>query len=272
MSTAFNPKSCNPDQWKTWLRDAGRLYLRAFLGWGLLWVLLYFSLGWCMRQQPLLFVIIAGASGIFQLCHLAVMKRVMTGRVGMADLFSTIGALLRDQRALLIQSVLVRTGVCLGMVLLLIAMNALITFLHGATGTQAVITPPPAPHGWWEQLMAASAPLFNSVIFPLLIQLGGSVSVVLSLLSDGVEIKMARNLDGLATVRNRQGVVLLSFVFLLTITACVWFSPLVPFVVVYWMAVIQCFYADVFKGGYAIEALARAPSKARPAVAFATAA
>jgi hypothetical protein len=270
MTEAFDPKTCDSDQWKTWLRQGARLYLRALSGWGLLWVVVYLALGWAIHQHVFCLVIAVGLSGIFQMAHLGVAARVAQGRVGLMDSLGVLWVLFRDHRKLCLETIAVRTLMCaLALGVMFMADGVILLAQHLLGQAAAPVAVHQAVTGW-NLVMAAGSAIFDGAIFPIIMQLGGSVSCVLMLRQEGIDLQRCRQLDALGTQRNRKSMFVLSWVFIFGAFVCIMIPITLPFWVVYWMSVMHCVYADVFKQGTKIEAMARAPVKAsvRPAAAF----
>lgn len=266
MSDTFSPKTCDANQWRVWLRDGGRLYARSLSSWGLLMVVVYLALGWVAHRYDLGTVVMVALSGVLQLSHLAVMDSLRSGQVGFGAVLKAVFSLWRDHRALLLRTIKVRGLVILGIFLTMMALGLLLALISAPPAS--TVPAAAAPVTWWTELSGAASELYTGAVFPYFLQIGGSVSFVLPLMREGLDTSSARRLDAMATLRNLHGVRQLSLAFMIVAIVSIFIPLLGPFLVVYWMAVTSCAYADIFQGGYKIEALATAPAKLREANAF----
>lgn len=94
MTGTLQPRHCDPEAWRTWLRDGRRLALRTTLGWGPLW------LGWCTVRMAcllavpdtslriLMAVLFSAASPLAEQCHHHAIDLAMEGRPGLGAFLS----------------------------------------------------------------------------------------------------------------------------------------------------------------------------------------
>lgn len=267
MTDTLRPRSCPTDQWKQWIKDGARLYGRAFSTWGLLWILLYLGMGWCVAflQEPwgsLTAWFMVGFSGIFQMMHWTIMQTVREGHVGWSQVLRSAGRMLVEQRSRLARSVVVR--LITAALFLFFSQLVAVALHHAALLTadsvhsQVKVASFAPSSGWMAMLMQASNPLFITVMGPLVIQLGGSQSFVLPLAKEGLGAMPALRLDLDAYRLNRQSMASLNKVMMGLILLTLFFPVCAPWVLVFWMGVMSCAYADIFQGGYRVRALASA--------------
>jgi hypothetical protein len=252
MNQTFQPRACAPDQWKTWLRDGGSLFRRAFPSWGIIWGAIYILLGCAIHTWALLFIIVAALSGVFQMLQQVIMAQMMSGHSGISETTLVVKTFVQEQRSLLIQSIAFRTlGVIVG-----VAIMALFLFSHHGLAT------PKAPPSGWEKWISLMDGLYNCVIFPIIVQMGGCISAILALRRHGVPLGMARKLNAQGYLYNLKSQLILGLTFLVASFVCITLPILIPFLTLYWMGVMECYYADVFQGGYGIKAVVRSHSYA----------
>jgi hypothetical protein len=263
VNDAFDPKACATNQWKVWLKDGTRLYGRAFSGWGLLMLWVYVGLGVADSYNELLGMVAMACSGVLQLAHLTVIEQMRTGHVGVGATGRALKTLWQDNRALLGRTILTRGKWVFGLVAVLWTMSHGLAWLVQALShpsSSAPVLPTTPVDSWWMQLWIDCGRVFHVAFVPLFFQFGGSVSFVLPLMKDGLDAFSACHLDGLATRRNLNSWHVLRMLILIVVLVSASMVPvLLPLLMVWWMAVTQCMYADVFERGSKIEALAQAP-------------
>lgn len=262
MNDTFSPRACAPDQWKVWLRDGVRLYLRGLSSWGALWIVLYLALGWSSQSSTVLSWCLIGLSGVFQHMHTVAFEQLRSGEVGWMDVLRAQRALVAEHTRLLVRSMMVR--LVAGLVLILLA-AAITVGLQAWIASHASSVPSSTTQGWWDMLTRAGLGAALVAGLPVWIQSGGPVSFVLGLLRHRPELSstMARHLDVQAHQLNLNSLYRLHLAW-----AAVWvgvlltFPFLTPIALLLWLSVLSCAYADIFEGGYSIEAMApmRVPS------------
>lgn len=268
VNDTFDPKARDANQWKVWLKDGTRLYGRAFSGWGLLMALIYVGLGYLDIQNDVAGMLVIAFSGVLQLSHLAVIEQMRSGHVGVMATARAVKTLWSEHRALLGRTILVRGMVTFVLMGLTWGITHLVAWLILSHASPAASAPQEAIPTW-VMVWLACGHVWGLAMLPLFFQLGGTVSMVLPLLREGVDLPMARRLDVLATQRNASGAQVLRMVFVFAgLNGAFLFPPLLPLLAVWWMAVTQCMYADVFERGSKIEVMAKVHRDARaPALA-----
>lgn len=239
------------------MRDGGKLFARSFKGWGLLWIAIYILLGCAIHTWLVLFAVVAALSGVFQILHHVVMQQLMEGHADLSHTLHTVRVFIREQRGLLLQSIALRT---IGVIVCLAWLAAYVFTLKHGTATPPA--PPVATQNMWQFWMSLMSPLYNCILFPILVQFGGCVSAVLPMRRDGVPLSIARRLSNQAFASNIRSELMLAVLFLLGCFACIAVPLLIPVLVLYWMGVMECYYADVFRGGYSLKAVVRSAERA----------
>jgi hypothetical protein len=267
MSDVLNPRACDPDAYKTWLKDGRRLLGRAASGWGIFWVAWFVLRGYLIEVDPTPLSLIAfiAASGFMELAHQAVFQRMLDGQVGVLGVFRAIGQMAYRSSGLIVRTVRVRGAGAVLVIGLLYVLMWLVVALHTPDSAAATTPPVVPPNDWGHLLWRWVRASCDASIVPLVFRMGGLGSFVLPLMRDyGLSSAAAWRLNTLAHTKNQFGLQKIVYGSLigLVLVAQMWCPFLVPVGELALAAVLTCAYADIFGGGYTIKALATAPMKA----------